>query len=184
MYSVSLETSSPLLASLAFRPLWNVTLKKKKCRILRGPRDFNENGQILKYFKASLQLIYKPHFKSFSPLMTLSSPPCASGVFPPSWFPLASSFSSIDGVFAGPCQAAQAAAQEDPTGHSARQNPWHGLGPRERGRQDRQADGRGLLLRGRQAGADDRSEQSRRGPEHSARVRLSGSEAAPLVAGK
>lgn len=87
--------------------------------------------------------------------------------------------SSIDGLFAGPRQAAQATAQEDPSRHSAGQTPQ--LGVAERGRQNRQADGRGLLLRGREAGADDRPVQSGRGPKHSARVRLSGPETEPLV---
>lgn len=51
---------------------------------------------------------------------------------------------STAGLFAGPCQAPQAPAQEDPSMHSARQTPQ--LGGRERRRQNCQADGRGLLL--------------------------------------
>lgn len=93
--------------------------------------------------------------------------------FSPSLFP------SIDGLCAGPRQAAQATAQEDPSRHSAWKTPQPGV--RERGRQDRQVDGGGLLLRGREAGADDRPVQSGRGPKHSARVCLSGPETEPLV---
>lgn len=86
---------------------------------------------------------------------------------------------SIDGLYAGPCPTPQAAAQEDPSRQSAGQTPQPGV--RERGRQDRQVNGGGLLFRGCEAGTDDCPVQSGCGPEYSARVCLSGPKTEPLV---
>lgn len=98
-----------------------------KLRFCDGRRLFCERLlRLLEHFH-SCAFVSAPNFHSryFS-----SSPPLSP---------------SIHGVFAGPRQAAQAAAEEDHPGQSPGQTPRPGVG--ERGRQDRQADGGGLLLR-------------------------------------
>lgn len=83
------------------------------------------------------------------------------------------------GLPAGTRAAAQALPQEDPS-RSPTQTAARVLS-RERGREDRQAHGRGLLLRRREAGTDDRPEQGGRGEEHFEGVRPGGPETEPVA---